>query len=132
MLSLFKCLLLVLLVVPTTQLNIQYDSNTPRVGVIGGGASGMFAATAAAEALKNPDYDVIILEGGKRTMSKVAISGGGRVSQPIRKFTEIYVHTTLLFLMFLAREDNSALTFLSPTPQQCSVSCDQFASIISH
>lgn len=62
-----------------------------RIGVIGGGASGMFAATAAADAIKRYmpsqqqygakgyiDFDVIVFEGTSKTMSKVRISGGGR------------------------------------------------------
>eukprot|EP00550_Attheya_septentrionalis_P009367 CAMPEP_0198297028 /NCGR_PEP_ID=MMETSP1449-20131203/35064_1 /TAXON_ID=420275 /ORGANISM="Attheya septentrionalis, Strain CCMP2084" /LENGTH=499 /DNA_ID=CAMNT_0043997825 /DNA_START=26 /DNA_END=1525 /DNA_ORIENTATION=- len=60
------------------------DAKCRRIAVIGGGASGMFAATAAADALQNHNgdsdrrYEVVVLEGGKRTMTKVAISGGGR------------------------------------------------------
>ena len=55
-----------------------------RIGVIGGGASGMFAATAAADAIKkigeqrHVDCDVVVFEGTSKTMSKVRISGGGR------------------------------------------------------
>lgn len=55
-----------------------------RIGVIGGGASGMFAATAAADAIKeigeqrHIDCDVVVFEGTSKTMSKVRISGGGR------------------------------------------------------
>ena len=64
-----------------------------RVGVIGGGASGMFAAAAAADASQryasqqhqSPNdgentlgCDVIVFEGTSKTMSKVRISGGGR------------------------------------------------------
>lgn len=47
-----------------------------RIGVIGGGASGMFAATAAADAASGTT--VIVFEGTSKTMSKVRISGGGR------------------------------------------------------
>lgn len=58
-----------------------------RIAVIGGGASGMFAAAAAAEAIQRAaktksasDYEVIVFEGTKQIMTKVSISGGGRVS----------------------------------------------------
>ena len=44
--------------------------------VIGGGASGFFAAINIAERLK--DYDVTILEKSNKLLSKVRISGGGR------------------------------------------------------
>ena len=44
--------------------------------VIGGGASGMFAAIAAKQA--NPHARVIILEKTERLLSKVRVSGGGR------------------------------------------------------
>src|SRR5689334_10520119 len=48
----------------------------PRVGVIGGGAAGYFAAIHCAEA--NPNLTVTILEGTPRPLTKVRISGGGR------------------------------------------------------
>ncbi|MBQ48126.1 MAG: aminoacetone oxidase family FAD-binding enzyme [Zetaproteobacteria bacterium] len=44
--------------------------------VIGGGAAGFFGAINAAE--KNPNLDVTILEGSRRLLTKVKISGGGR------------------------------------------------------
>ena len=47
-----------------------------RVVVIGGGASGFFAAIACAEA--NPELEVIVFEKGPRVLEKVKISGGGR------------------------------------------------------
>ena len=47
-----------------------------RVIIIGGGASGFFAAIACAEA--NPELEVIILEKSTRVLEKVKISGGGR------------------------------------------------------
>lgn len=60
-----------------------------RIGIIGGGASGMFSATAAADAVQKylsqqpsadtaAGCDVIVFEGTSKTMSKVRISGGGR------------------------------------------------------
>lgn len=78
----------------TSVLSMSMSSNTQqerkKIAVIGGGASGMFAATAAADYLqryyadKRGDgihgCDVIVFEGTSRTMSKVRISGGGRVS----------------------------------------------------
>mmetsp|Transcript_1132 Transcript_1132/g.2430 ORF Transcript_1132/g.2430 Transcript_1132/m.2430 type:complete len:490 (+) Transcript_1132:171-1640(+) len=63
-----------------------------RIGVIGGGASGMFAAVAAADNLRRKNIDnveVVVLESGRKTLTKVAISGGGRcnvlhdVSKPV-------------------------------------------------
>ena len=60
-----------------------------RIGIIGGGASGMFAATAAADAVQRnlsqqgdqsslEGCDVVVFEGTSKTMAKVRISGGGR------------------------------------------------------
>lgn len=46
------------------------------LAVIGGGAAGYFAAIACAEA--NPRARVVILEGTRRPLTKVRISGGGR------------------------------------------------------
>ena len=59
------------------------QSRKRRIAVFGGGASGMFAATAAADYLQRYNIvgcDVTVFEGTSRTMSKVRISGGGRVS----------------------------------------------------
>ena len=47
-----------------------------KIAIIGGGAAGYFAAITATEA--NPSANVIIYEQGKRTLTKVKISGGGR------------------------------------------------------
>ena len=47
-----------------------------KIAIIGGGAAGYFAAITAAEA--NPLANVIIYEQGKRTLTKVKISGGRR------------------------------------------------------
>lgn len=47
-----------------------------RIVIAGGGAAGVFAAIACAEA--NPQCQVTILERGKELLSKVKISGGGR------------------------------------------------------
>lgn len=47
-----------------------------KVGVIGGGAAGYFAAIHCAEA--RPDAAVSVLEGTSRPLTKVRISGGGR------------------------------------------------------
>ncbi|KAL9188732.1 hypothetical protein ACHAXT_007110 [Thalassiosira profunda] len=53
-----------------------------RIGIIGGGASGMFAATAAADAAQRyasqGGCDVVVFEATQKTMAKVRISGGGR------------------------------------------------------
>lgn len=46
------------------------------IGIIGGGASGFFAAIEIAS--KNPDFQVTILEKTDKLLSKVKISGGGR------------------------------------------------------
>lgn len=67
-----------------------------RIAVIGGGASGMFAATAAAEYINRYNAgrcEVIVFEGTSRTMSKVRISGGGRVSV-------LWLKLLCLYLMF--------------------------------
>lgn len=47
-----------------------------KIGVIGGGAAGFFGAIAAADA--NPKAQVLLFEGGRETLAKVKISGGGR------------------------------------------------------
>lgn len=52
-------------------------STGPRIAVIGGGASGIFSAIAAAET--SSAAKVVVLEAGRETLTKVAISGGGRV-----------------------------------------------------
>ena len=44
--------------------------------IVGGGASGFFAAINIAE--QNPDAKVTILERGKEVLTKVKVSGGGR------------------------------------------------------
>jgi len=44
--------------------------------IIGGGASGFFAAINIAET--NPDLKIVILERGKEVLTKVKVSGGGR------------------------------------------------------
>jgi predicted Rossmann fold flavoprotein len=48
----------------------------PRVVIVGGGASGFFAAIACAESA--PGAEIVILEKGPRFLSKVLVSGGGR------------------------------------------------------
>jgi len=52
------------------------DSSRPTLAVIGAGAAGYFTAISAAEA--QPEARVILYEAGRRTLSKVKISGGGR------------------------------------------------------
>ena len=47
-----------------------------KVGIVGGGAAGFFAAIQAKE--NHPDAEVIILEKSQKLLSKVKISGGGR------------------------------------------------------
>ena len=44
--------------------------------VVGGGAAGFFCALSAAEA--NPNLRILVLDGGKKVLRKVRISGGGR------------------------------------------------------
>ena len=44
--------------------------------VVGGGAAGFFCALSAAEV--NPDLRILVLDGGKKVLRKVRISGGGR------------------------------------------------------
>lgn len=56
-----------------------------RFVIIGGGAAGFFAAINAAE--KNPDLEVIILEGSNRVLQKVKVSGGGRCNVTHACFT---------------------------------------------
>ncbi|MGB0744910.1 MAG: NAD(P)/FAD-dependent oxidoreductase [Opitutales bacterium] len=49
---------------------------TNNIAIIGGGAAGFFTALSAAEA--DPSAKVTIYESGRRTLTKVKISGGGR------------------------------------------------------
>ena len=51
-------------------------STSRRIIVVGGGAAGVFAAIACAEAA--PDAEVIVLEKSAQFLAKVRISGGGR------------------------------------------------------
>jgi len=58
---------------------ILNPSSTPslkRLGIIGGGPAGFFAAIRCAEL--NPNVEITILEKTARVLTKVAISGGGR------------------------------------------------------
>lgn len=60
------------------QCHIQWSL---KVGVLGGGAAGYFAAIQCAEVMKEKDYkdcEVIVFEGTKEVLAKVLISGGGR------------------------------------------------------
>src|SRR5688572_3184927 len=50
--------------------------NSRRVAIVGGGAAGLFAALACAEA--GCTDEIVILERGPQFLSKVKISGGGR------------------------------------------------------
>ena len=47
-----------------------------KVGIIGGGAAGFFAAISCKQ--HHPNADVIIFEKSTKTLAKVKISGGGR------------------------------------------------------
>jgi predicted Rossmann fold flavoprotein len=47
-----------------------------KVGIIGGGAAGFFAALSVKE--HHPDFDVVIVEKTTKLLSKVKVSGGGR------------------------------------------------------
>ena len=56
-------------------------TTTTKIGVIGGGASGIFAAISAAESAslqKSRKCQVVVLEATSKTLQKVKISGGGR------------------------------------------------------
>jgi predicted Rossmann fold flavoprotein len=65
------------------------SSSTKRIAVIGGGASGIFSAVSAVEHYaslkKKPKLEVVVLEATSKTLSKVAISGGGRCNGESRK-----------------------------------------------
>lgn len=50
--------------------------NSRRIIVVGGGAAGVFAAIATAEAA--PEFEVLVLEKSPHFLAKVRISGGGR------------------------------------------------------
>lgn len=47
-----------------------------KIGIVGGGAAGFFAAITVAE--KAPDAEITILEKSSKVLSKVKVSGGGR------------------------------------------------------
>ena len=65
----------------------------PRIGIVGGGAAGFFAAITCAET--NPNLKVVIYERSNQFLGKVKISGGGRCNvthacfEP-REFTRRY------------------------------------------
>ncbi|MFW5883753.1 MAG: NAD(P)/FAD-dependent oxidoreductase, partial [Verrucomicrobiota bacterium] len=52
------------------------DRPALRIAIIGGGAAGFYAAVTAAEAA--PGAEVTVFEKGRRFLSKVKVSGGGR------------------------------------------------------
>jgi len=47
-----------------------------KIGIIGGGAAGFFAAIHAK--MNHPESEVILLEKSQKLLSKVKVSGGGR------------------------------------------------------
>jgi predicted Rossmann fold flavoprotein len=57
-------------------LNPNPNPNPLKIGIIGAGAAGFFAALAAKEL--NPLAEVVLIEGSAKLLSKVKISGGGR------------------------------------------------------
>lgn len=64
-----------------------------KIGIIGGGAAGFFAAIAAAE--NNKSHNITILEKSPNVLSKVRISGGGRCNltnavSDIKEFVKFY------------------------------------------
>lgn len=67
--------------------------SSKNISIIGGGAAGFFAALAASE--NNPKARITIFEAGRRTLEKVAISGGGRCNVTnscfeIKEFVKAY------------------------------------------
>mmetsp|Transcript_54930 Transcript_54930/g.61384 ORF Transcript_54930/g.61384 Transcript_54930/m.61384 type:complete len:528 (+) Transcript_54930:42-1625(+) len=71
------------IITTTTGLSSPSFSRQPlplpnKIAVIGGGASGIFAAIAAAEYASPSSAEVVVLEATSKTLSKVKISGGGR------------------------------------------------------
>jgi hypothetical protein len=64
-----------------TRLASALASRTKRIGIIGGGASGIFAGVSAgmaAAAATKRKTQITVLEAGSQTLTKVKISGGGR------------------------------------------------------
>ena len=64
-----------------------------KIGVIGGGAAGFFAALSVKE--HHPDHEVILFEKTSKVLSKVKVSGGGRCNlthncSDIAKLCEVY------------------------------------------
>src|ERR1022692_4126927 len=59
---------------------------TRRIGIVGGGAAGFFAALACAEA--NAGAEIFILEKTAHFLAKVKISGGGRCNVTHAGFNE--------------------------------------------
>jgi len=60
-------------------------TQTRRIAIIGGGASGIFSGISASEhdaSLKQkknlPNLEIVVLEATSKTLTKVSISGGGR------------------------------------------------------
>ncbi|CAB9523029.1 HI0933-like protein [Seminavis robusta] len=75
---------------PTSSITLRSVSalsshQAKRIAVIGGGASGIFSAISAAEHFErqnnvvgSPPLEIVVLEATSKTLTKVAISGGGR------------------------------------------------------
>ena len=56
--------------------NLEMMTKSNSIAIIGGGAAGVFAAIAAAEA--SPSAKIYVFEKSNKLLSKVLISGGGR------------------------------------------------------
>lgn len=83
--------------------------NAPKIAVIGGGASGIFSGIAAADCSAGA-VAVEILEATRETLTKVSISGGGRV----RLVVDFHLYKSF------SVECNGSL-FSSPSLYYCSV-----------
>ena len=81
-----------------------------RVGIIGGGAAGFFAAIHAKE--NYPNATVCIYEKSLKTLSKVRISGGGRCNvtnacSSLSQFAKAYPRGQKLMKKLLSRYNNT-------------------------
>ena len=80
-----------------------------RIAIIGGGASGCFAAINIKRRL--PEAEVTVYESGKKLLAKVAVTGGGRCNltnsfENVRNIGDVYPRGAILMKRLLKEFDN--------------------------
>ena len=72
--------------------NLEMMTKSNSIAIIGGGAAGVFAAIAAAEA--SPSAKIYVFEKSNKLLSKVSISGGGRCNVTHACFDPCLLYTS--------------------------------------